>query len=377
MAGNGDVRLGVVGCRRGGSFARVSQEVPGVRVTAVMDVSEAAAGKLAEEVGAEAVFTDYETFLDEAPVDAVVVASPAALHVEQAVAALERGVHVLSEVPACHDLTSARDLADAAGRTDARYMFAENCCYMDEHVLVERMAKASCFGELIYGEAEYLHDCRDLWRDQGGQLTWRGTYMDVKVIYITHSLGPLLEIFDDRTEHLSALAYGSTAVFDPDVDRAVGHVVILETTKGATLEVRIDNAAPRPSVGYHAVQGTAGAYEAARGFGDKAKVWLAADHDESHVYDSAHWHDLFEGYAERFIPERLSVGEEARRGGHGSSEYWMLQDFLKCVREGAPSPIDAYRALDYTVPGIVARHSAEQGGVLLPVPDFRPRTSAT
>lgn len=36
-------------------------------------------------------------------------------------------------------------------------------------------------------------------------------------------------------------------------------------------------------------------------------------------------------------------------------------------------PIDAYRGLDYTVPGIVARQSAEQGGVLLPVPDFRPK----
>ena len=374
--GDKDVRLGIVGCRRGGSFARVAGVLQGVRVTAVMDVKEEAAARLARDSGAEAAFTDYERFLEEAPIDAVVIASPIALHAEQAVAALDRDVHVLSEVPACHDLDAARALAQAADHSSATYMFAENCCYMDEQVLVRRMARAGCFGELVYGEAEYLHDCKDLWRDADGNLTWRGTYLDIKVIYITHSLGPLLEILDDRVAHVSARAYGSTRVFDPEVDRPIGHIMLMETTKGAALKIRIDNAAPRPSTHFYLVQGTAGAYESARGFGDKSKVWLASDHDESRVYDSAHWHALMEEYAERFIPQRLTVREEAKRGGHGTSEYWLMQDFLKSIREGAPSPIDVYRGLDYTVPGIVARQSAERGGIPLPVPDFRPQTSS-
>lgn len=376
MTGNEEIRLGIVGCRRGGSFARVAEVLQGVRVTAVMDVKEETAGRLARDSGVETVFTDYERLLDEAPIDAVVIASPIALHGEQAVAALDHNIHVLSEVPACHDLDAARALARAAERSTATYMFAENCCYMDEPVLVARMARAGCFGDLIYGEAEYLHDCKDLWRNAQGNLTWRGTYLDIKVIYITHSLGPLLEVFDDRVTQISARAYGSAGVFDPEVDRPIGHVILLETTKGATLKVRIDNAAPRPSTHFYLVQGTEGAYESARGFGDKSKVWLASDHDESHVYDSAHWHDLMAEYANRFIPERLSVGEQARRGGHGTSEYWLMQDFLKSIREGTPSPIDVHRGLDYTVPGIVARQSAERGGTPLPVPDFRPEESS-
>jgi predicted dehydrogenase len=374
MALGENIRLGIVGCRRGGSYASVAQALPGVDVTAVMDVNEDTAKALAHAASVTAVFTDYQRFLDEAPLDAVVVASPIQFHAEQAIAALDRKLHVLSEVPACHSLGSARALADAATRSQATYMFAENCCYFDEVELVKRMARAGCFGELCYGEAEYLHDCRDLWRDASGQLTWRGRGLEQSGLYITHSLGPLLEIFADQVTHVSCLSYGSTQVYDPVVNRPAGHTVLMHTLKGGALKVRIDVASPRPhGAHFYLVQGTGGAYESARGFGDRPKVWLAREHEESHVYRSAAWHDLFAGYAQQFIPERLATGEEARAGGHGTSEYWLLQDFLRSIREGTKPPIDAYRGLDYTVPGIVARQSADQGGVLLPVPDFRPK----
>jgi predicted dehydrogenase len=374
MALGENIRLGIVGCRRGGSYASVAGALTGVEVTAVMDAKEDAAKALAETSGASALFTDYQRFLDEAPVDAVVIASPIQFHAEQAITALDRKLHVLSEVPACHSLESARALADAAARSQAAYMFAENCCYFDEVELVKRMARAGSFGDLCYGEAEYLHDCRDLWREAGGELTWRGRGLEQGGLYITHSLGPLLEIFADQVAHVSCLGYGSTQAYDPEVNRSAGHIVLMQTVNDAAFKVRIDTASPRPhGAHFYLVQGTAGAYESARGLGDRAKVWLAREHEESHVYRSAAWHDLFAEYAQQFIPERLAVGEEARAGGHGTSEYWLLQDFLRSIREGTKPPIDAYRGLDYTVPGIVARQSAEQGGVLLAVPDFRPK----
>ena len=69
--------------------------------------------------------------------------------------------------------------------------------------------------------------------------------------------------------------------------------------------------------------------------------------------------------------EEALAGEEARRGGHGTSEYWMLKDFLKSIEEGTTPPIDVHVAMDYTVPGIVAAQSVEQAGATLPVPDSR------
>jgi hypothetical protein len=58
-------------------------------------------------------------------------------------------------------------------------------------------------------------------------------------------------------------------------------------------------------------------------------------------------------------------------GGHGDGEYWMARDFVRALRGEIPVPIDVFDAMDYTVPGICAHRSAENGGVLVEVPDFR------
>jgi hypothetical protein len=133
----------------------------------------------------------------------------------------------------------------------------------------------------------------------------------------------------------------------------------------------VDTASPRPhQAAYYSLQGTAGCYESWRGLGDQAKVWLADEHEPSHVFDSAKWHPL-DQYAPHYIPDRLAAGEEARAGGHGTSEFWMMQDFIAAVRGERPNSIDVHRALDYTLPGICALESLEQGGAVVPVPDPR------
>ena len=40
---------------------------------------------------------------------------------------------------------------------------------------------------------------------------------------------------------------------------------------------------------------------------------------------------------------------------------------------GAPAPIDVYRAIEYTLPGILANRSAELGGAPIAIPDLRRR----
>jgi predicted dehydrogenase len=345
---------------------RICGAVGGAEVTAVYDVDLARAEAAAGEIGARA-FGELDPFL-ESGIQAVVIASPLPYHAGQAVAALGREVHVLSEVTACHTLEDASALVHAARASRALYMLAENYRYLDEVELVKRMAEDGRFGEIYFGEGEYLHDCKDLWRNPDGSLTWRGT--GGLGVYCTHSLGPLLYIFDDRVAAVSALAVEGVS-FDPDVSTPVQYVMQMRTEKGRVLRVRVDHTSPRPhQMAYYLVQGTAGAYEAWRGNGDRSKVWLEDEHEPSRCAGGPPWRDL-SPYAERYIPERLAVGAEARAGGHGTSEYWMLKDFLAVVRGEAPPPIDVFRALDYTVPGILAVESHRQGGASLPVPDFR------
>ena len=55
--------------------------------------------RLAQEYGAEIPYTDTEAFLADPQLDAVYIATPVFLHKEQAVAAAQKGLHVLCDKP--------------------------------------------------------------------------------------------------------------------------------------------------------------------------------------------------------------------------------------------------------------------------------------
>lgn len=360
------IRFGVVGLGRGRSFVRVCRAVGGATVAALYDIDAARVGAAAAELGARA-FTDYDQFL-AAAIDAVIIASPLPFHARQAVAALAAGKHVLSEVTAAHTIDDARALVAAARASAAVYMLAENYRYLDEVELLKRLHDVGRFGDLYFGEGEYLHDCRGLWLADDGSLTWRGR--GELSVYCTHSLGPLLYITGARVATVSALAVPG-GKFDRRVTTPTMHLMQMTTTDGAILRVRVDHVSPRPhQMAYYALQGTAGSYEAWRGHGDTSKVWLADEHEPSLFRAPAQWHALDE-QAARHIPDRLAAPPEARLGGHGTSEYWLLRDFLAAVRGEIAPPIDVYTGLDYTLPGILASDSAAAGGVPLIVPDPR------
>ncbi len=173
----GKIRFGIIGAgnvdvgsSRGDSFIAILKVfAEEAQVTAVCDINPENAQRAAERAGDGAqAFTDLEAFLDSG-VQAVVVATPVVFHVEHSVAALQRGIHVLSEVPAARSIEAAWELVRAARASDAVYMFGENIRYLDEVELVKRMAADGLFGETYYAEGEYLHDCKDLWLDSEGK----------------------------------------------------------------------------------------------------------------------------------------------------------------------------------------------------------------
>ena len=51
--------------------------------------------------------------------------------------------------------------------------------------------------------------------------------------------------------------------------------MICKTTRGGLIEIRVDMLSDRPhNLNYYSLQGTKGCYEAARGLGDRPKIWL-------------------------------------------------------------------------------------------------------
>ncbi|MEI6287571.1 MAG: hypothetical protein WCP79_13790 [Bacillota bacterium] len=81
--------------------------------------------------------------------------------------ALERGIHVLCEVPAAVSIGECKAVTLAARRSQAIYMMAENYTYSRQNVIVRELVRAGRLGEPYYAEAEYLHEYKALGEQKG------------------------------------------------------------------------------------------------------------------------------------------------------------------------------------------------------------------
>lgn len=105
------------------------------------------------------------------------------------------------------------------------------------------------------------------------------------------------------------------------------------------------------------------------------------------VEGSAEWFS-YEGYCRLFDRDRQAADgwqrfdlgwaapDEDANTGHGGTDLQLARHFTRAVLNGGPMPIDIYRAIDYSLPGMLAQRSAEQGGQPVDIPDLRPRPFA-
>ncbi len=362
------LKVGVLGLRRGithlNNFLHVDEAVvigaadriPARRERAA-EVSKDADVKIVEE---------FDDLLAMQP-DAVVIASNGKLQVEHCCQAMEAGCHVLSEVPGADtedELVRLRDCVETTGKT---YMFAENMCFLDFIRYWRKWLLDGRMGEVTLAEAEYLHYLpATLTTPDGTVMTpsqakaegrvdtapvWRADQPPIQ--YLTHDLGPILEVIDDRAVNVSCKSAPWRCEETPL--RSDGQFALFETAKGTLIRVLVTLSTRRPSEHRYRLFGTKGAAE-----------WFS-----------------YEGYCRLFDKDReesegwqkVDIGLAARDDdtstGHGGTDLKLARCFANTVLEGKPSPMDVYRAIEYCLPGIIANESAKLGGAPLPIPDLR------
>ncbi len=363
-----EIRIGLVGpggkevgSSRGRFIPQVCEHLEGVRVAAVFDVVSENADAAAEGITGCAAFgpDGWQAFLDSG-INAAMIASPIPFHAQQSIDCLDRGLHVLSEVTASLDLDESRRLVEAAGASTATYMLAENCNFIDDLELFKRMIAAGLLGEVFHAEGGYLHDCRYLWREPDGGLTWRAVEFQKRGVYCTHSLGPILEILADRVSSVSCLATGAS-IMDAGIEGTNNHNMLMATAGGRTVMVRVDSMSPQPYRCYYRFQGTKGVVEYTYGQDGSPRISVDGNHE---------WQDA-EGFRKQYIADRLALTGPAAEIGHGSNEFWMMKAWSEAVKGGEAAPIDVHAAMDCTLPGIVAFESVQKGGAPVTVPDSR------
>ena len=134
-----EVRLGTIGS---GVIVRsildAVQRTEGIRLTAVYSRREETGRALAQDYGAEQVYTSLDEFLSSDRINTVYIATPNLLHYEQAKMALLAGKHVICEKPFCTRSDQARELATLAKEKHLLLVEAVPTAYLPNLAILKR-----------------------------------------------------------------------------------------------------------------------------------------------------------------------------------------------------------------------------------------------
>jgi len=358
---NKKLRVGIFGARRGANFAGIFETLPDTEVVAVCDNSEMAIRNFLMGKKNISAYNDYETFLEH-DMDIVVVCNYCIEHAPAAIKALKSGKHVLSEVIACKTLAEGVDLCrqvETAEKQGVFYMFAENYCYFSYIQEMERIYKAGKIGQLRYAEGEYIHDTTfSMHVLTSSPSHWRNWLPSN--YYCTHSLGPIVKITDLRPVQVSGFVVPNLIAREYGIIADDWGTFILKMENNAIVRIIPWTLGPHDSIWYR-IYGTKGMMENNR--------WK--DTNVLNVYFKKIWQ---KPRIKSYVPEFKKYKKQAKKAGHGGGDFFLVLDLINSIKKKQRPPIDVYKAMDMTLPGILAYRSALSGNIPLVIPDFRKET---
>lgn len=389
---NSKLRIGMIGMGcRGTEVMKTVLGIDGASVSCVCDLypdrAEAARAEAEKRQGFSPRATcDWHTMLDSEALDAVLVTCSWEPHIEMAVAFMEAHIPVGVEVGGAYSTEDCFLLVRTFERTGTPVMLLENCCYGRYELMVKNMVDMGLFGEIVHCEGGYRHDLRReiAFGKENRHYRLRNYLSRCCENYPTHELGPISQILHinrgNRMVSLVSVASKAKGLHDyigrsDDADWgllardfAQGDVVttIIKCAGGETVTLTLDTTLPRAYSRQFTVQGTRGMYSE-----DNNSIYLDSDHTEAmHFSWKKHWNnaeDYLKKYEHPIWREFLSDG---LRGGHGGMDYLVYRDFLRCVREGLPMPIDAYDMASLMCISALSEQSIAMGGMPVAIPDF-------
>lgn len=362
------IKIGIVG-GRGISTVMGLKAMEDVEITAFCNLDEGVLKQGAEMLGDVKTYRIYEDML-ESDIDAVVIATPMQCHVPQAIAALEAGKHVMSEVTAGVTMDELWWLCESVEKYKGIYMLAENYIYTPQVQMVKEMVKKGLFGDPYYVECMYLHNIDGLFKYWTGKTSWRSYWQCGKRgnFYPTHSLGPAMTwLYDDRITEISTFSPGIRN--DLGLKQDSGTTTMCRTEKGRLIELRVDCLSPRPhNMTHYQLQGTKGIFQSNSGLNDNDKVSFIG---EDNPMNNMKW-ELLDNYRD-YLPERYkNATEEQNNSGHGGGDFFIVEDFINAIRTGIQPDINVYKACEWTAVGLLSALSVTNNGKTIEVPNFRP-----
>ena len=391
------VRCGFIGLgARGLPTLREVMLLDGCEVRALCDNHPPSLKTAVETVAkagrpAPAVFGDgdeaYRQMVARDDLDVVFICTPWRLHVPMAVAAMRAGKHAFIEVPAAVTLDECWQLVDTAEETQRHCMMMENCCYGREELMLLRMCREGVFGELLHGEASYLHDLRAQTKEvEHGTGSWRIREHELRNgnIYPTHGLGPVSQYLNiNRGDRFARLvSFSSPGLGLPDyVEKnfPAGHprrtakyvcgdmnTSLIKTARGRTIVVQHDTMNPRPYSRTNLIQGTRGLFA-----GYPSRIFVEGrSKTEAWETNLEKWFGEFEHPLWKKVADIAAKLPKSGTTGHGGMDFVMRWRIVQCLREGLPLDQDVYDAAAWSSISALSEQSVAQDGAPQVVPDF-------
>lgn len=389
------VKVAIIGVgARGSGHASQLAALEGVEFVAVCDLHEGRAKKAAAEVTAKGhqpkVYSGdagiWHKMLAETRPDAVFIVTPWELHAPMCIAAMKAGAHAFSEVPIGFTLKELWEIIETSEATGRHCMMLENVNYGREELVYLNMVRQGVIGELLHGEAAYIHELRGQMDNQGTTGSWRTLHYAKRNgnLYPTHGLGPVAQYmslgrgednfgrlvsFSSPAKGRALYAQKSSKLTDPawkQLDFKGGDLStsIIKTALGRTILVQWDETSPRPYTRHNLIQGTKGTLA-----GFPNRMAIEGITKSTHQWaEGAAWEELAAKY-EHPLYQRL--GELAKKaGGHGGMDFLMLYRIIECLRQGQPLDQNVYEGCFWSAVGPLSEASVAADGTPQEFPDF-------
>jgi hypothetical protein len=383
------VRMAFVGVGgMGSAHVRNYLKIPGVEIKAVCDIVPERVEKIQKwctddgrpkPAGYSRGKYDFIRLCETEEVDLVFTATPWEWHVPVCLAAMKNGKHAATEVPAAVTLEECWQLVESAEKLHKHCVMMENCCYDYEEMMIFNMVRKGLLGEILHGEAGYLHDLRALKFVPAGEGLWRTAHTIKRNgnLYPTHGLGPIAQCMDinrgdqfDFLVSMSSLSRGMNlyaeeqfGAADPRTTQkyALGdvNVSLIRTKNGRIITLYHDCDTPRPYSRINIVQGTRGI----------AQKWPERIHIEGK--SPAHeWEPLQNYAAEYEHPLWRKLRTDSAGAGHGGMDY--IEDFrlIECLRSGLPTDQNVYDAAAWSAVSELSEKSVAKRSRPMDFPDF-------
>jgi predicted dehydrogenase len=190
---NRKIRWGIIGLGRiANSFATDLSTIEDAELYAVASRNQEKADEFAKKHGATKAYDSYETLANDPNIDAVYIATPHALHKENALMCLENGIAVLGEKPFAMNAKEVDQMIAKAKEKNVLLMEALWTYFLPHYQYVLKEIKNKVYGNIQKIEADfgfqrpYNTDARLFNKSMGG-----GSLLDIGIYPIFATLSTL------------------------------------------------------------------------------------------------------------------------------------------------------------------------------------------